>query len=247
MTCPPERTKPLCASAQNALIINKAKIFSCKLPATRFLYQEGRTLNDVRGLAEVTPPPLCSITKQLNSRDLRKELSKSDSLNRMALDLETLRKEVEAQLNKFGMPVFHGHHRMVDSLIQVAWDTERHPDFREFLEAARKAGAKLIVYNYDSFRLDQIDEALEELEESDFSREEKRNYESRLRQLQAYEGFTCSLQISFSLEGHLYLFELLTDWYQALNGILTELDLAAGGFGDEEEEGPMGGSYFSKN
>jgi hypothetical protein len=165
----------------------------------------------------------------------------------MALDLETLRKEVEAHLNQSGMPVFRGYHRMLDSLIQVAWDSERHPDFREFLETARKAGAKLIVYNYDSFRLDQIDEALEELEESDFTREEKRNYEGRLRQLQAYEGFTCSLQVSFTLEGHLYLFELLTDWYQSLNGILTELEMAAGALGDEEEEGPLGGSYYSKN
>jgi len=166
----------------------------------------------------------------------------------MAIDLETLRKEMQAHLEKSGMPIFFGYHRMLDSLIQVSWDTESHPDFREFLETARKAGAKLVVFNQEAFQLDQIDEALEELENSDFTREEKRHFESRLKQLQAYEGFTCSLQLSFALEGRLYLYELRTDWYDSMRDILSELELAADPFDEEEEEeGPIGGGYFSNN
>jgi hypothetical protein len=166
----------------------------------------------------------------------------------MALDLETLRKEMQAYLEKSGTPIFYGYHRMLDSLIQVSWDTEQHPDFREFLNTAQKSGAKLIVFNQEAFRLDQIDEALEELETADFTREEKRNFETRLKQLQAYEGFTCSLQLSFALEGRLYLFELRTDWYDSMQDILSELEMAADPFTDEEEEeGPIGGGYFSNN
>lgn len=167
----------------------------------------------------------------------------------MALDLENLRKEMQAHLEKSGTAIFYGYHRMLDSLIQVAWDTDRHPDFREFLETASKSGAKLIVFNQEAFQLDQIDQALEELEDSDFTREEKRSYETRLKQLQAYEGFTCLLQLSFALEGRLYLFELRTDWYDSMRDILNELELAADPFDgedEEEEQGPMGG-YFSNN
>lgn len=162
----------------------------------------------------------------------------------MPVDLETLRTDILAYFEQSGIAVFYGYHRMPDSLIQVYWDTERHPDFREFLETGRKAGAKLIVFNHQAFSLDQIEEALEQLEESDFTREEKRNYEKRLRQLQGYDGFTCSLELSFAMEGRIYLYETHTDWYQGLNDILAELDAAA----DEEsdEEGPIGG-YFSKN
>jgi hypothetical protein len=163
----------------------------------------------------------------------------------MALDLETLRSEVQAHLQQGGTPVFHGYHRMLDSLIQVSWDTKGHPDFREFLEAARQAGAKLMIFNHEAFQLDQIDEALDELEESDFTREEKRHYESRLNQLRAYEGFTCSVQLSFALEGRLYIFELHTDWYDALTDILGELEAAAEEH-EDEAEGPIGG-YFSNN
>ncbi len=167
----------------------------------------------------------------------------------MALDLENLRKEMQAHLEKSGTAIFYGYHRMLESLIQVAWDTDRHPDFREFLETANKSGAKLIVFNQEAFQLDQIDQALEELEDSDFTREEKRSYETRLKQLQAYEGFTCLLQLSFALEGRLYLFELRTDWFDSMRDILNELELAADPFDgedEEEEQGPMGG-YFSNN
>lgn len=162
----------------------------------------------------------------------------------MALDLETLRTEVQAYLDELGVAVFYGYHRMPDTLNQVAWDTETRPDFREFLSAAQQAGAKLFVFHHQAFSLDQIDEALDELEESDFTRDEKRNFESRLRQLRAYEGFTCSLELSFSVDGLTYVFELHTEWYDALAEILAELDAAKEG--EAEDDGTLGG-YFSNN
>ncbi len=162
----------------------------------------------------------------------------------MALDLETLRTEIQAYLDDAGTAVFHGYHRMSDTLNQVSWDTERHPNFREFLGAAHKAGAKLIVFYHQAFSLDQIDEALDQLEDSDFTREEKRNFETRLRQLRDYEGFTCSVELSFCMDGRIYIYEMHTDWYEALNDILAELEITVG---EEEEDDSTLGGYFSKN
>ena len=164
----------------------------------------------------------------------------------MALDLESLRTEMQAYLDESDLAVFHGYHRMMDSLAQVLWDTERHPDFREFLATARKAGATLVVFHQQPFSLDQIDEALDQLEDADFSRDEKRSLETRLRQLQAYEGFTCSIELSFGLESRIYLYELHTDWYQSLNDILAELEAAAEDDDQDPDDGSLGG-YFSKN
>lgn len=163
----------------------------------------------------------------------------------MAQDLESLRTEMEAYLEDSGLAVFHGHHHMPDGLVQVAWDTARRPNFREFLAAAQKAGVRLFVFHYASFSLDQVDEALDQLEETDFTREEKRSYETRLRQLRAYEGFTCEVELSFSLDGRIYVYEAHTDWYESLNEIVAELDAA---LEEEEDEtdGSMGG-YFSNN
>lgn len=163
----------------------------------------------------------------------------------MPQDLETLRSEMETYLEQNGTTVFYGNHRMLDTLLQVSWDTERHGDFREFLNVAHAAGAKLVVFSQQSFSLAQIDAALDQLEGCDLTREEKRQYENRLRQLQAYEGFTSSLELSFTLDGRVYLFEAQTDWYEAFADILGELD-AVEEEEDVSEDDPLGG-YFSNN
>src|SRR5579875_67011 len=164
----------------------------------------------------------------------------------MGLDLEALRTEIQAYLDDSGAAVFHGYHHASENAGPVLWDTERHPNFREFLSAGQKAGVKLFVFQHESFSLERLDEAMEQLEETDLTREEKRAYEARLRQLQTYDGFTCSLGLSFSLEGRGYVYEVHTDWYQALNDIMVELETA---FQDEENEDSDGsmGRFFSRN
>ncbi len=163
----------------------------------------------------------------------------------MPQDLEKLRSEIESHLQQSGLAVFYGFDRALDGMLQIAWDTERHADFREYLQTAQAAGAKLIVFNQQAFSLDQIDAALDQLEECDFTRDEKRQYESRLRQLQSYEGFTSALTLSFSLDGRDYQYEVHTDWYEAFTDILGELD-AASEEQEIDEDGSLGG-YFSNN
>ena len=84
------------------------------------------------------------------------------------------------------------------------------------------------------------------MEDSSLALEEKHAFEKRLRELQAYEGFTCSLELSFDLEGRVYVFELRTAWYQTLRDILAELELSAEQEEEDEDQGPMPG-YFSRN
>ncbi len=88
---------------------------------------------------------------------------------------------------------------------------------------------------------------MRQLEVCDLTREEKRSYESRLRNLQAYEGFTSTLHLSFALDGRMFLFDLRADWYEALDDILMDLDVASADIDEEEgSDGPVGG-YFSNN
>jgi hypothetical protein len=169
----------------------------------------------------------------------------SGSVKPMALDLETLRLELQAHLDEIGMPVFYGYARMADAIGHVYWDTEGHPDFREFLQVGQKAGAKLFVLHHQALSQAELDEASEYLDDVELTREERRQYENRIRDLQAYEGFTCSLELSFAVDGHVYVYEQSTEWYQALSELLGELE-AASTEAEDEGEGPIAG-YFSKN
>jgi len=162
----------------------------------------------------------------------------------MATDLETLKTDIQNYLERSSLAVFHGYSGLEDT-VSVYWDTERNPDFRGFLQAAEKAGVTLVVFSHEHFSLDEIDDVLEQLQEADLTREEKRGYENRIREIQKYEGFTSEVELSFALSGRVYLYHLRTEWYQNWQSILTELD-AATDEEPEEDEGPISG-YFSNN
>jgi hypothetical protein len=162
----------------------------------------------------------------------------------MKQNLDELKTEVLQHLESQGFVVFHGYSRLSDADSFVAWDVERQPDYRQFLETAKNSGVKLIVYHWREFSRAHVDEAAERLEECDFSVEEQHNLERRLRDLRAYEGFTCALELSFDLQARVYLFNLRAEWYEEYLDLIEEL---GGGLADDEDEedDPLDGFYSS--
>jgi hypothetical protein len=162
------------------------------------------------------------------------------------LNLDTLKQEVLEYLDSAGFAVFHSSPGCLEGPSQVLWDTGHHPDFRTFLEVARKAGVNLIVFATREFEAADLDDLLAQLEDCDLTREEHREYESRLRELRIFEGVTCSLDLAFDHHSRLYVFEVQPDWYEEF---LTVEDEIVSRMADEEEldEGGSLGGYFSKN
>jgi hypothetical protein len=161
----------------------------------------------------------------------------------MTLNLDELKNEVLIYMEAEGFVVFHGYSRLADADSFVAWDTDRLPEYRSFLGAAKKAGVKMIVYHFREFSPTHLEDAEERLEDAEFSVEERRNIDRRLRELHNYEGFTCALELSFDYEGRVYLFNLRAEWYDDYLNLVEELDAA---LPDEDEDEDMGG-YYSQN
>lgn len=164
----------------------------------------------------------------------------------MRQDLDAIKKEIEEQLAGGEFVVFHGFSRLMDAVPLVHWDVTRYPDVKMFLDVASRSGVKLLVYHQHEFTPEHIDEALTRLEGVDLPRDEQRAMERRLREMRIYEGFLCALELSFDHGGRVYLFDMRTDWYEELGEILDEIDVNSSD-SEDEEEGPLGGGYFSKN
>ncbi len=162
----------------------------------------------------------------------------------MSTNLDTLKTEIEEFLGKEGFNVFYGYARGTEEEA-VYWDCERNPDYRAFLNTARMAGAKLVVFHRRELDGEMIDDALDQLEASGVNRDDYRLTEQRLEELRRYEGFTCAVELSFDHEGRIYIYEMRAPWFEELSSLLDELDFAEPQANDESE-GPMGG-YFSKN
>jgi deoxyribonuclease-4 len=160
-------------------------------------------------------------------------------------NLDTLKSEIATALRESGMVIFHGMSRALDKTPEVEWDTERYPDYQQFIEIAKQLGVRMMVLHHHEFDADILDRAVEELEGTEMPYEEQRQYEKRLAELKIYDGFTCSIELSFDHNGLTYFFELHTDWFDEVNSILQELDLAP--LTEDEEDDESYGGYYSKN
>lgn len=164
-------------------------------------------------------------------------------------NLDALKGEIETYLVDQGFAVFRGFPRMLDTLPLVYWDCDRYPDYKAFLGAAKAADVRLVVYHQHEFSADQVDSALESLEDAELPIEDQRAMERRLKDMRVYDGFTCALELSFDFQGRIYVFDLRTEWYEELTDLLDDIHMLNAGTDDDEEEdgdSPMSG-YFSKN
>jgi len=156
-----------------------------------------------------------------------------------------MKAEIEQHLEQAGLAVFYGLPRSLDSMPTVYWDSQEHPDYRDFIRAASATGAKMVVLSQLQFHAEQVDDALEQLVECELPRDEYRDFERRLKDARAYAGFVCEIELSFEHEGCMFLFDLRTDWYQDLTDVLDEIRLLTSA--EEEDETDSLGGYFSKN
>jgi hypothetical protein len=157
-------------------------------------------------------------------------------------NLADIRDEIQHHLDSRKIAVFQGAQQPHDSNA-VFWDTDQNPDYRAFLAAAETAGARLVTLYATEFDEAVIDDALERLDDPTLPRDERRRIEKRLRELRAYSGFTCQIELSFDLAPRVYVFDLRTEWFRELSDLLAVIDDA---FEDELDEEPPGG-YFSQN
>jgi hypothetical protein len=161
------------------------------------------------------------------------------------LNLDTLKRDILDYLASAGFAVFRGHPGGLEGTPMVLWDVEHHPDYQVFLDVARKAGARLVIFASREFESSDVDELLEQIEEAGLSREEQRDYQSRLRELRIFEGVTCSIELAFDCDSRLYVYEVQPDWYEEFLNL--EEEITARFTDDELDHGDSLGGYFSKN
>jgi len=162
------------------------------------------------------------------------------------LNLDTLKREILDYLDSAGFAVFRSSPGALEGLPMVLWDSEHYPDYRMFLEVAQKSGAEIVLFSSREFEPSDIDDLLEHLGECELTREEYRDFESRLRDLRAYEGVTCSLDLAFDYHQRLHVYQIQPDWFEEYLGIEDEIMMRSASDEDMDEDDSLGG-YYSKN
>jgi hypothetical protein len=162
------------------------------------------------------------------------------------LNLDTLKREILDYLDSTGLAVFHSSPGGLDGQPLVLWDAERHPDYQMFLDVARKCGTQLVVFASREFTTDDLDDLLGHIDELEFDRDQKRDYERRLREMRIHDGVTCSIELGFDYHSRFYVYEVQPDWYDEFLSVEDEILSLIADVDEMEDDEPLGG-YFSKN
>ncbi len=167
----------------------------------------------------------------------------------MTFNLDILKQELLDYIVSEGFAVFRGQPGSIETVPNIFWDTEGHPEYQAFLNVAKVAGARIIFFAHREFEAEEISDALEQLQDCDFSREEQRSMERSLNELHAFVGSTCSIEMAFDHEGRMYVYELVTDWFQTYLDMSDMLISGASGHDGDDEDGTDStfGGYYSKN
>jgi hypothetical protein len=164
----------------------------------------------------------------------------------MKPNLDILKPEIELYLEETGLAVFYGYSRSLESAPAVYWDCEQYSDYRLFIQSARAAGARLIVFHQREFYSELIDEAIEKLHACELPPQDSRHFEERLIDLRAYEGSVCAIELSFDHDGRVFLFDLRTEWFDEFSEMLDEIQLLVPDPDEGDDDSPISG-YFSRN
>lgn len=164
----------------------------------------------------------------------------------MKLELNDLKTRIESAISSKNLTLFRSFDRDLEHAIR--WNTRTYPEPEGFVECAASLGVKLVCFHDLHFDASIMAQALEEMRETGLSRPTIRDFERDVRRFREFEGFLCSLEVSFDYHGDTYIYQMQTEWYQEYLEKLESVDDLLDGFDEEPEDGPdpMGG-YFSKN
>lgn len=166
---------------------------------------------------------------------------------------QIVKDEILEYLRREGLAVFHVEPEMWPTERTVWWDSDREPDYRKFVTAAKAAGAQMLLYFDQELTEETLGEVEDSLELATLEPEEFREYARELGDMRSYIGFTSRMGIGFAKDGIFYWYELESPWYEQLMDLMEELQMSSlpydsrRGEPDEDEENPPLGNFYSNN
>ena len=166
----------------------------------------------------------------------------------MTDNLDSLKQELLDYIAGEEFGIFRGQTGGNEGFPKIYWDTEHYPEYQGYLNVAKTAGVSVIIFAHREFEAAEIDDAVEQIEDCEFGRDERRSIENNLADLRAFVGSTCIIEMAFGYQGHMYVYELTTEWFQTFMEISDLLIAASSASGDDEDESDSSfGGYYSKN
>ncbi len=153
-------------------------------------------------------------------------------LHSHADDMHSLRDDMNAFIIGHGLKQFQGY--VEGEVPSVLWENTQNPDsWKDFVELAQASGAKFVTVHDETLTREDLDFLIEQLRTSAFPNEEELD---EARWLKPYVGKTGFVQLGFSHQGSMFLFELSTEWYDRYQRLIELAEDIGGIVMNDESE-----------
>jgi hypothetical protein len=148
--------------------------------------------------------------------------------------LLTLKDDMIAFIEGHGMFRFKGY--VDESVPTVSWDDEENPDsWKDFVEAAKAAGALFVTMSDAVLEKDDLELLVEQMEDQDYPDPSSQDIEEA-EDMQRYVGKVGYVQLGFAHQGVMFLHETATPWYERFQTLVERVE-TLGGIMLEDEPG----------
>lgn len=122
----------------------------------------------------------------------------------------------------------------------VLWDDEENVDsWKDFVEAAKAAGAPFLTMSEIRLEKADLELLIEELHEASFPDADAPELDEA-QSLATYVGKVGYIQLGFAHQGVFFLHESTTPWYKRYQNLLDSLDFGDIAYGGaDEDDGPI--------
>ena len=135
-------------------------------------------------------------------------------------DLHGLKDDMNAFILGHGMQRFNAY--VSDEMHSVLWDSSSNPDsWKDFVELAKTSGVAFLTMSDDTLEKEDLDFLFERLQNSSASLDDEIAEARLLRQHVGKLGF---IQIGFSYQGTMFLWESSASWYDRYQLLLDSSD-----------------------
>jgi len=131
-------------------------------------------------------------------------------------DLKQTPQEVEKYLKQEGFTIFYGVEAARSEYLAEVWWAEEESGWKGFLQAAKDAGAKVVIVQASSLEKEDLQPMLLEDEQ-----EETKPTEA-LKELEKYVGKIGHFSLFWFKDGVKYGFSQATDWWEELSPLMKE-------------------------
>ena len=163
-------------------------------------------------------------------------------------DLDRLKGEVLDYLRAAGLPIYYSF-GMPGEEGFAYWDTEQYPDWRQFTDVAREAGARMFLFSSRQLADEELIGARETLAEVEMADNDREDAGDFLDTLRPNVGRVAWLRIAWQQDGRRFAYERIAAWYEKFLDLVDEIGESLPELSEEEEDDAPGGrgGFYSLN